>query len=59
VATHPFSCPGSQTLRDRRSIKSVGDFTAAIPRLAPGTPVLIDGPHGVFTRETVPARKRS
>jgi len=48
--SHPFSMSrqpdGSEI---RLSIKSVGDFTAAIPRLAPGTPVLIDGPHGVFT----------
>lgn len=48
--SHPFSVSrqpdGSEI---RLSIKSVGDFTAAIRRLAPGTPVLIDGPHGVFT----------
>ena len=47
---HPFSMSrlpdGSEI---RLSIKNVGDFTAAIPKLARGTPVLIDGPHGVFT----------
>jgi predicted ferric reductase len=48
--SHPFSIsrpPHGNEIR--LSIKSVGDFTASIPTLAPGTPVLIDGPHGVFT----------
>jgi len=48
--SHPFSMSrqpdGSEI---RLSIKNAGDFTAAIPRLLPGTPVVIDGPHGVFT----------
>jgi predicted ferric reductase len=47
---HPFSLskpPGAAALR--LSIKHVGDFTRRIPKLAPGTPVLIDGPHGIFT----------
>jgi predicted ferric reductase len=48
--SHPFSISrkpdGSEI---RLSIKRIGNFTAAIPRLKPGTPVIIDGPHGVFT----------
>ena len=47
---HPFSLsslPDGSGLR--LSIKGVGDFTRRIPELKPGTPVLIDGPHGVFT----------
>ena len=47
---HPFSvscCPDGQRLR--LSVKAVGDFTRRIPELKPGTPVLIDGPHGAFT----------
>lgn len=47
---HPFSMsclPNGKHLR--LSIKRLGDFTRRIPELKPGTPVLIDGPHGVFT----------
>lgn len=47
---HPFSLsspPGGTILR--LSIKRLGDFTRRIPELKPGTPVLIDGPHGLFT----------
>jgi predicted ferric reductase len=48
--SHPFSIsrlPDGNEIR--LSIKGVGDFTASIPKLPPGTRVLIDGPHGVFT----------
>ncbi len=48
--SHPFSLsclPNGRYLR--LSIKNVGDFTAKIPRLQPGTPVVIGGPYGVFT----------
>ncbi len=47
---HPFSLscfPDGKRLR--LSIKRLGDFTRRIPELKPGTPVLIDGPHGLFT----------
>ncbi len=47
---HPFSLscyPDGRCLR--LSVKRLGDFTRRIPALKPGTPVLIDGPHGVFT----------
>jgi len=47
---HPFSvsnCPDGNGLR--LSIKRVGDFTRRVPSLKPGTPVLVDGPHGCFT----------
>lgn len=47
---HPFSMsrfPDGQEIR--LSIKRLGDYTRRIPELKPGTPVLIDGPHGVFT----------
>lgn len=30
-------------------MKEAGDFTRALPRLAPGTRVYLDGPHGNFT----------
>ena len=47
---HPFSLslpPDGERLRV--SIKRLGDFTRRIPELRPGTPVLIDGPYGLFT----------
>lgn len=47
---HPFSMscrPDGKQIR--LTIKALGDFTRRIPQLKPGTPVLIDGPHGVFT----------
>jgi len=47
---HPFSlscAPNGAYLR--LSIKAVGDFTRRIRSLTPGTPVIIDGPHGVMT----------
>ncbi len=47
---HPFSlsCPASENYL-RLSIKQLGDFTRKIPRLEPGTRVLVEGPNGVFT----------
>ncbi len=50
---HPFSIsipPGRGYLR--LSIKNSGDFTSRIPRLKPGTGVIIDGPHGIFTPDS-------
>ncbi len=47
---HPFSLsrpPDGEQLR--LTIKRLGDFTRRIPQLKPGTPVLIEGPFGVFT----------
>ncbi|MEI6564009.1 MAG: ferredoxin reductase family protein [bacterium] len=47
---HPFSisCP-PDGLQIRLTIKQLGDFTRQIPHLAPGTPVILDGPYGTFT----------
>ena len=47
---HPFSLsrpPDGERLR--LSIKRVGDFTRRIPGLRLGTPVLVEGPFGLFT----------
>jgi len=47
---HPFSlstAPNGNYLRC--TVKQVGDFTRQLPALKPGTPVLLDGPHGHFT----------
>ncbi|MBI5744691.1 MAG: ferredoxin reductase family protein [Elusimicrobia bacterium] len=57
LQAHPFSfskAPGGGELRF--SIKKLGDFTAKLhAELKPGVPVMIDGPHGVFT----PAKMRA
>ncbi len=55
---HPFSMscrPDGRQLR--LTIKQLGDYTRRIPRLPPGTRVVIDGPHGVFTSDRCAAPK--
>jgi predicted ferric reductase len=55
---HPFSMscmPDGKQIR--LTIKQLGDFTRRVPQIKPGTPVLIDGPHGVFTARNCPAQK--
>ncbi|HXV93002.1 MAG TPA: ferric reductase-like transmembrane domain-containing protein [Pseudonocardia sp.] len=50
---HPFTIASSAGA-DRRiefTIRQAGDFTRALARLRPGTPVWVDGPHGSFTPE--------
>lgn len=47
--SHPFSIsavPDGRRLRI--TVKNIGDFTAAIHNLRPGTPVLVEGPFGKF-----------
>ncbi len=47
---HPFSlsaAPNAQYLRI--TVKDVGDFTASLPWLSPGTRVVVEGPYGVFS----------
>jgi predicted ferric reductase len=51
--SHPFSLslpPGSRHLR--LTVKRIGDFSGAISRLRPGTPVLAEGPFGSFTERS-------
>lgn len=56
---HPFSlsvAPNGKFLRV--TIKASGDFTTnQIPLLRSGTRVLVDGPHGVFTRRVMQKNK--
>jgi predicted ferric reductase len=55
---HPFSVsrrPDGEEIR--LTIKALGDFTRRIPGLQPGTPVWIDGPHGVFVARRCKATK--
>lgn len=50
---HPFSLSHPPTSNFiRLTIKNVGDYTSRIPELKAGTRVIIDGPHGVFTRQS-------
>lgn len=55
---HPFSMScrpdGKQV---RLTIKQLGDFTRRIPELKPGTHVIIDGAHGVFTARNSASQK--
>lgn len=49
---HPFSissAPNGEYVRV--TIKELGDFTSEVGNILPGTKVLIDGPHGLFTSE--------
>jgi predicted ferric reductase len=55
---HPFSLsagPNDEFLR--LTVKQLGDFTRSLDHLKPGTPVLLDGPHGHFTTETLSQAK--
>jgi predicted ferric reductase len=49
---HPFSlsaAPNDEYLR--LTVKASGDGTSTIQRLAPGTPVFVEGPYGAFTAD--------
>ncbi len=55
---HPFSLsmvPDGSNIR--LSAKAIGDFTSGIKDLKPGTKVLIDGPYGIFTKESMKTNK--
>lgn len=46
---HPFSLSFlPQENHIRITVKNVGDFTSDLPKIKKGTPVIIDGPHGLF-----------
>jgi predicted ferric reductase len=50
---HPYSlsaAPAGDTLRI--TVKDLGDHSAALAALEPGTPVAIEGPYGTFTADT-------
>jgi predicted ferric reductase len=53
---HPYSLSAAPDGRSLRiTVKALGDSSAAIGRIHPGTPVLVEGPFGSFTSE---ARRR-
>jgi predicted ferric reductase len=48
---HPFSVSAlPQPPYLRLTVKGVGDYSAALAKLRPGTKVVIEGPYGAFTR---------
>ncbi len=56
---HPFSfssSPDGKTLRF--TAKCSGDYTKRLKDLKPGTPALLDGPHGIFTHSSAVTGKR-
>lgn len=49
---HPYSLSAAPTGRDLRiTVKVLGDHSAALRRLRPGSHVAIEGPYGVFTAD--------
>ncbi len=48
---HPFSIASSAECRDRIEfgIKALGDFSAQVHAIPPGTSAYLDGPHGAFS----------
>jgi predicted ferric reductase len=51
---HPFSfssTPGDKHIRI--TFKVLGDYTRKLPLVKPGTRVIMDGPHGIFTASLV------
>ena len=50
LTQHPFSFSSSAEGDEVEvAIKALGDFTSTVSALHPGTPVYVDGPHGVFS----------
>jgi predicted ferric reductase len=48
---HPFSLSAlPRPPYVRLTVKAVGDYSASLTGLRPGTPVMVEGPYGVFTR---------
>ena len=55
---HPYSLSAlPQPPYLRLTVKAVGDHSAALARLRPGTRVVIEGPYGVFTRQAQHRRR--
>jgi ferredoxin-NADP reductase/DMSO/TMAO reductase YedYZ heme-binding membrane subunit len=50
---HPYSLSAAPTARHLRiTVKALGDHSATLARLRPGTRVGIEGPYGAFTADT-------
>jgi predicted ferric reductase len=57
VREHPFSISSApeQLPRLEMTIKELGDFTGGIGATEPGQVAYLDGPHGIFSFENLPA----
>lgn len=56
--SHPYSLSlPYDGKRLRLSVKAVGDFSSAVPSVPPGTPVILEGPYGIFTADRTSAPK--
>lgn len=56
---HPYSLSCEPKMDHLRlTSKASGDYSKRLNNLKPGTPVLIDGPHGVFTHSSAVTGKR-
>jgi predicted ferric reductase len=56
--SHPYSLSlPYDGRRLRLSVKAVGDFSSAVPTVPLGTPVLLEGPYGIFTSTRTNAPK--
>ena len=52
LTQHPFSFSSSAERDEVEvAVKALGDFTAGVKDLQPGTTVYVDGPHGVFSMD--------
>ncbi|HTQ00811.1 MAG TPA: ferredoxin reductase family protein [Casimicrobiaceae bacterium] len=52
ITAHPFSFSGSAEApggRAEMTIRNLGDFTSAVPTVAVGQRIYLDGPYGAFT----------
>lgn len=54
---HPFSVSGVDAQSLRLTVKALGDDTARVDTLRPGTRVVIEGPYGAFTEAARTRRK--
>ncbi len=55
---HPFSISIAPNGREIKiTAKKLGDYTSELGNIKPGTIVLIDGPHGVFTEKKITQNK--
>lgn len=58
--SHPFTISSPpQSARTRISVKKLGDWTADLPKLTPGTRARVWGPYGVFARGFLRHRDRT
>ncbi len=55
---HPYSLSAlPQPPYLRLTVKGLGDHSASLARLRPGTKVMVEGPYGTFTRDTQQQRR--